>query len=116
MKNTEDSVLKIFFAENHQAAYIGGTTLQFNYLPAYSQFLLENKVEEFALEQLHISREIGVPLLRYFKTMPEAELKEIVILSAKKLLQFFSENKVKEFIDQSLQSWIANNIPFMQHY
>ncbi|HYV91843.1 MAG TPA: PAS domain-containing protein [Chitinophagales bacterium] len=100
--------------KKNKDAYAGGITLQFNYLPAYSQFLLDNKLEEFALAQLRIGREIQVPLLNYFKTMPEAELKEMAIRSTKEMLGLFSENKVKEYIDKSLQSWITKFLPFLQ--
>ena len=37
--------------------------------------------------------------------IPEEELKQQATKNAKELLQFFSENRVKEFIDRSLLLW-----------
>src|SRR5689334_1829140 len=88
--------------------------LQFIFLPQYSKFLLENKLEEYVGEQLRISKEIGLPMLKHLEAMPEAEVIRVSSQGAKELLQFFSENKVQEFIDRTLQLWKANTLPIIQ--
>src|SRR6267378_24549 len=50
--------------------------LLFKFLPHYAQFLLTNKLEELAAEQLRLSREVKIPLLKYFQSLTEKELLE----------------------------------------
>lgn len=97
-----------------------GTTVQqhrlhFEYLPAYAQFLLENHQQAFTLALLRISREINVPLLKYFEGMPEEGLIALSIQSTGELLTYFSQNSVQGFIDKSVRSWQENQLPRIQY-
>src|SRR5437879_5071686 len=89
--------------------------LYFEELPAYAQFLLDNKLEEFAAHQLCVSREIKVPLLKYFESMPEDELGKLSIDGTREMLRFFASNNAGEYINKSLESWMKNQLPLVQN-
>ncbi len=94
----------------HTAA-VAGNRLQLKYLPAYAFFLLENKLEEYAKEQVRYSREEKVPLLKFFEHLPETELQALAINSTREFLTVLSENKGKEFIERSSSDYVRNRLP-----
>ena len=94
---------------------INPDALNFTYLPAYAGYLLEHKLEEFTLALLTISREVNVPLLRFFDNMPEEELLKLSIQGTGDFLGYFATNRVSEFIDLSLKRWIENQLPQIQN-
>lgn len=87
--------------------------LHFEYFDKYARFILENKLEEFAAEQLRLSREYNIPLLKAFAHLSEEQLIELGIMGAKQMLSAFAENKAIEFLLQSVQSWVSNQIPMI---
>ncbi len=89
--------------------------LQFEYLPGYAHFLLETRLQEFTMVLIRISREIDVPLLKYFAGMPEEALIALSLQSTGELLNFFSQNRVQAFIDKSVQAWRENQLPLVQY-
>ncbi len=89
--------------------------LNFTYLPGYAGYLLENKLEDFARAMLAISREVEVPLLRFFDNMPEEELLSMSMEGMREFLTYFVNNRVEEFIDVSLKRWLENQLPLIQH-
>ncbi len=91
-----------------------GTHLHFNYLPQFAAYLLKNKTEEFAMQQLLLSREIQLPLLKFLEALPEREMVALSLKATKGLLTYFSENRIAEFIDKSLQNWKLNVLPIVK--
>lgn len=89
--------------------------LNFNYLPAYAQYLLDNKLEDFIRLMLSTSKEIDVPLLRFFKDIPDEELVQMSVQGTQEFLSFFAANRVEEFIDLSLKRWVENQLPQIQN-
>lgn len=89
--------------------------LYFRHLPAYAQFLAEHHLQDFAVALLRISREVNVPLLKYFEGIPEETLVALSTKSTGELLGYFSQNEVREFIDQSVKSWTENQLPLIQY-
>src|SRR4051794_6282759 len=85
----------------------------FKYLPAYAQFLLDNKLEEFASKMLQLSREVSLPLLKLFQSYTEKQLIELGVYSAKESLTFLGVNKGKELIEHSVRMWQNNEIPMI---
>src|SRR5258705_4723181 len=85
----------------------------FIFFPAYSQFLLENKLHEIAAEQLRLSREIKLPLLKYFEGFSETELIAIGTESMKELLSYCAQNRANEYIETSVRKWRNNQLPFI---
>ena len=85
----------------------------FKYLHAYAQFLLDNKLEEFASKMLQLSREVNLPLLKLFQSYTEEQLIQFGIQSARDTLRFFAVNQGKELIEHSVKMWQNNEIPMI---
>lgn len=90
-------------------------SLHFQYLPDYAQYLLSNRLEDFTRKTLAISREVKIPLLRFFENMPEDELIKLSIQGTQDYLSYFAANKVDEFIALSLKRWTENQLPLVQN-
>lgn len=90
-------------------------SLNFQYLPGYAQYLLSNRLEDFTRKTLAISREVKIPLLRFFENMPEDELIKLSIQGTQDYLGYFAGNKVDEFIALSLKRWTENQLPLVQN-
>jgi PAS domain S-box-containing protein len=89
-------------------------SLNFKFLPSYAGFILRNLLEEFAYSTLVISREVKLPLLRYFKDFSEAELKKLSVNGIRELLLHMSQNNITEYIQSSAKSWKENQLPLLQ--
>jgi len=89
------------------------THIHFKYFNAYANYLLENKLDEFARTQLQFSREIKLPLLKYFEHFTEKELIAIGIESIAELLDYCAANKADEYINVSVEKWLNDQIPFL---
>jgi len=87
--------------------------LGFHYFPAYAKFLLENYVKEITEEQLRLSRILKLPLLRFFESLTNAEIIKIGIEGTRELLSFCAQNKCSEYINVSLEKWLANQLPII---
>lgn len=85
--------------------------LDFTYLPGFAIFLRDHHLSEFVREQLKISREIEVPLLKYFESIPESQLIEMSKISSAEFLTFIGDNKIKEQIQDALNKWQSNQLP-----
>ncbi|MDF2438358.1 MAG: cph1 [Bacteroidota bacterium] len=85
----------------------------FKYLPAYASYLLENKPREFTVQQLSVFRDLDIPLLKFFSHFSDEELIEQGIDGTIRFLKCFVENKAKEFIEESIKSWLQNQIPMI---
>jgi PAS domain S-box-containing protein len=87
------------------------TILTFTYLPAFAQYIKDNYLVEFIREQLRLSKEIEVPMLKFFESMPEEQLIEMSKISASELLTFLEENKAGEQIESAINRWVTNQLP-----
>ncbi|HEY2726053.1 MAG TPA: PAS domain-containing protein, partial [Parafilimonas sp.] len=85
--------------------------LNFNYLPSYAKFLLENKLHEFVKQQLYLSKQIQLPLLKFLKDLSEEQLINLGLETTKEFLNSCAENKVDEYIKTSLARWLSNQLP-----
>ncbi len=89
--------------------------LYFQYLPAYAQYLLDERIEDFTRTLLAISREVKLPVLKFFENMPEDQLIQLSIQGTKELLGYFATNTIEEFIDISLKKWTENQLIVVQN-
>ena len=87
--------------------------LDFDYLPSYAKFLLENKLDEFVKQQLHLSNEIKLPLLKFFKDFTQEQFIALGTQTVTELLNCLAENKADEYIKTSLNNWLNNQLPFI---
>lgn len=89
------------------------SSLHFRYLPAYAQFILEHKLDDFVKAQLKLSREVKIPLLRFFESFSEEQILALGKETAIEFLTYTAENKLKEFIAVSIEKWLGNQIPMI---
>lgn len=88
----------------HQAKF------KFQYIPDYSKFLLDSKLEEFTLVGIRFCREYDLPMMRPVAKVPEAKLIELSVEANKRLLDRLSKNLVGDFIDENIQKFVENKI------
>jgi len=87
--------------------------LLLKHLPKYSAFLLKNHLTDFVTELIKLSKKADVPLLKYFTSMGDEKLFELGMVSNEKMLTLLSQNKSNEFIDQSTNDFITNQLPII---
>ena len=93
---------------DHEIIYL---KLNFNYLPTYAKFLLENKLHEFVKEQLHLSKEIELPLLKFLKGLSDEQLIKLGLQTTVEFLNSCAANKADEYITTSVKRWLSNQLP-----
>src|SRR5690242_4405228 len=86
--------------------------LNFKYFPAFAQFILDNKLQEFAVRTFQITREVNLPLLKLFKSYSEEQLIQLSMQQIKETLKWIAANKTKECIEESLKRWKNNELNF----
>jgi PAS domain S-box-containing protein len=110
-------VFSITFASNEKPSFqltsLMKDQLRFQYLPDYADFLIQNKVKDFTIEQLKYFRELNVPILKYFTGIPDSQLIEQGLDGTKLFLEAFKQNDVKNFIEKSIADWLSNQIPMI---
>jgi PAS domain S-box-containing protein len=90
--------------------------LNFAHLPAYAQYLLTHKLDELVDRYREISREAGLQLLKKLDGIPAEQQREVVSALIKELLANLSENQAQKQIDNILNSWKENQLPFLNKY
>jgi PAS domain S-box-containing protein len=88
---------------------------ELQYFPAYARFLLDNRLPEFAATLLRLSRELDIPLLRYFEGFPEEQLIALGMEGNKRLLSAIADNNLADYIAESLRNWKENQLPLIQN-
>ncbi len=91
-----------------------GVDLNFKYLPAYAQYLFDNRLTDYSRALLKISRKIDLPLLRYFVGMTDDQLIAMGMERNGEMLKLFSQNKATEIIENSAKNWVVNSLPMIQ--
>ena len=85
-------------------------TLVFRHLPRFAGFLLENHLVDYIKEQLRLSKEVDLPLLRQLSHIPDNQLLEISIPSHSEFLTCAIENRLKEHLDASSARWLNDQL------
>lgn len=88
--------------------------LRFDLLPDYAKFLLENKLQALVDEQIHLSFALNIPMLEYFREIPMEQLKKLSAHYLSILLEYFKNNEVDIYIEQSLKSWKDDQLPLLR--
>ena len=78
------------------------TGLHLIHLPRFARFLYEHHLTEFVKEQMRLSRELDLPLLKYFESMPPDELLAFATRNAADYLQMLAANKTSEHINSMI--------------
>jgi len=80
-------------------------------LPAFADYLLREKLDEFVTEQIRVSREVNLPLLKYFEGMAEEQILGFAREGSKDFLSKIAANQTAELISSSSKQWLANELP-----
>ena len=83
----------------------------FQYLPDYAAYLLRQEFNNFVDGLLRLYREADVPLFRFFKNVAEDEISSIVAVANREMLTLLASNQVRQYIDQTLDNWLKNQLP-----
>jgi PAS domain S-box-containing protein len=82
----------------------------YRYLPDFCRFLLEERLDDFCLEQLRISRQLDLPILRRLQHFSDEQLLEISRGSMTEYLTYLSGNKAAELIKVVLDRWLKDQL------
>ncbi|MBC7827933.1 MAG: PAS domain-containing protein [Chitinophagaceae bacterium] len=81
------------------------------YLPEFAGFLLNNHLDAYVNEQIRLSREINLPLLKFFESLPEERILEIAKATSVEFLNYLAKNKAREQVESALKKWLSNQLP-----
>lgn len=84
--------------------------LDFKYFPAFAQFILDNKLKEFALDTIRLSREVNLPVLKFFSSYSEEQLIQLSTHQITETLKLIAANKAKAYVEGSLKVWKNNEL------
>lgn len=88
----------------------GSTTKE---LPGFARFLLDNHLDELVREMLRLSKEMKVPILKYFNK-PDEELLALALPAYAELLQAFIDGTTDEVIKRTVALWKSNQLPIIE--
>jgi PAS domain S-box-containing protein len=77
---------------------------------------LQEKLDAYTSEQLRLSIELDVPLLRLFKHLSEEELLHLSRQGQQEFLTFVSKNNAAGYIEASIHRWLTNQLPTIGRY
>jgi PAS domain S-box-containing protein len=84
---------------------------EYEYLPAYAQYLLDNHLEDYARQQITLSRALKLPVLKSLEQrFTEQQIIDIAINSSREYLQFIAANKGKEQIITAMTRWMSDQL------
>ncbi len=86
----------------------------FRHLPEFARYLLNGHVRQLVEDQLALSKEMKVPVLRFFSHIPDEQMIELSMEGATELLEYLAQNKAREQITLALEKWVANQLPMLQ--
>lgn len=81
------------------------------HLPAFAQYILQHRVDDFVTLLLQLSEEAEVPLLKLLEHLSYKEKFEVTKNRVVELLNGLSQNKAKQQIDEAVKRWKDNTLP-----
>lgn len=82
-----------------------GDDLVFRQFPAFAIYILDNHLVAYVQEQLRVSREVNLPLLKFFAHLTEEQLLELGMPGHIEFLTYASKNELKALMENSLRKW-----------
>jgi PAS domain-containing protein len=76
-------------------------------MPAY---LLDKRLQELSIEQLRLSREMNISLLKFFESWSEEQLMALIIQRGKELLTYLARNEAEAYLERSVKDWVGEEI------
>ena len=80
------------------------------HLPLFAGVVLRQHLASFCSNQIALSRQFEVPLLKYIAHLTEEEIMDITKVAVIEFLTCLEENKSFEFINLSLKRWLADQL------
>jgi PAS domain S-box-containing protein len=81
----------------------------YRHLPGFAKFLLAN-LDAYVSDQIILSREFNLPLLKYLKHHSEDQFRAIATQSSVEYLGYLAENKARLQLENSQQRWLLNEL------
>ncbi|HEU0135705.1 MAG TPA: PAS domain-containing protein [Flavobacterium sp.] len=89
---------------------VNASKFAFKELPAYAAWLLKEKLDDFVVFLLKMSREEQLPLLAKLDKLTEEQLMDVGRQSYTTQFEALSENAIHEHIKENVSRWVANNL------
>ncbi len=83
---------------------------KYRHLPLLAKYISDHHIHDFAVEQLHYSRQYNVPLLKFLSHLTDEELLQISKTSLLELFNFLITNEAGEQIANSTEKWLSNQL------
>lgn len=80
-------------------------------LKRFLKFIKKNHLEDVARENLRVSKELNLPLMKYFSFMPEETLITMSIKSGEEFIDSVLDDTYREKQKISLQQWQEDKLP-----
>lgn len=81
-----------------------------NLLPAYVEFILNHKLEDFIREQIHLSRKVEAPIMKFFDHIPEDQLVQMSIEPTKEFWTYLVNGDVENQMKDAIEKWKNNQL------
>jgi hypothetical protein len=90
----------------------------FVHLPSFAQFILDHYLDEYVNEQIRLSYEMDIPVLKYLRHFTREQLFQQTRQGNIEFLQNLAANRAKPFIAESMERWLANQLsnPGRRHH
>jgi hypothetical protein len=86
----------------------------FKHLPLYARFLLNNRLANYADEQIRLSQLFHLPILASLhKRFSDEELRSIAVNAAREYLEYIASNRGREQIVSSMNRWMDDQLKFI---
>jgi PAS domain S-box-containing protein len=86
----------------------------FKHLPSYAGFLLNNRLANYADEQIRLSQLFHLPILASLhKRFSDEELRSIAVNAAREYLEYIASNRGREQIVSSMNRWMDDQLKFI---
>jgi PAS domain S-box-containing protein len=85
-------------------------------LPGFAAFLRKEKLIDYIKAQLYYSKELKLPLLRFFEGMNDEQIIQMSIPSHTEFLEAIINGNVTEHIENSNKKWLANQLQIVDKY
>jgi signal transduction histidine kinase len=85
--------------------------LQFLHFPDYARYILHHEFDDFVAHLLSLYEEHDVPILRYFESVDSVQRHALIAGATREMLTLVASNRVAQYIDQTIYSWLNNQLP-----
>jgi hypothetical protein len=83
---------------------------KFRYIPDFSNYILNHKLEEFVTVGIRFCREVDLPMMRSLAKLSEKQLTELSLESNREMLTALADNNIGPIIKKNISNFIHNEI------